>query len=258
MRANEFIVESKKELDEDWKSALGNLGLASVIGLGGGAGLKAYDALKGVDQPTMQTVQVKPQIQQKIQKPTVKSTINQYQQQPQQTQKQQQLSDNPLETILLNVARKNGMHGAELAAFLAQCAHESADFTRMVERGNSKYFNRYDPKYAPGKAKILGNTKVGDGAKYKGRGYIQLTGRDNYHRAGKALGLDLINHPEYVEDPEIAAKVAVWFWKTHVKPKVQNFKDVKQVTKPINPKLRGLEDRKQNFKDYYSQVASLS
>src|SRR5262245_26962014 len=52
-------------------------------------------------------------------------------------------------------------------------------------------------------AKRLGNTQEGDGWKYHGRGYVQLTGRDNYAAAGKALGLDLINHPELAADREI-------------------------------------------------------
>ena len=88
---------------------------------------------------------------------------------------------------------------------------------------------------------------AGDGAKYHGRGFIQLTGRDNYKRAGIALGLPLEKHPELVEDPDIAAKVTVWFWQQRVQPIVNNFNDTAQVTKPINSGLRGLEDRHNKF-----------
>ena len=57
-----------------------------------------------------------------------------------------------------------------------------------------------------------------------------------------------------VEDPKIAAQVAVWFWKHRVQPNVDNFNDVNAVTKMINPAMRGLEDRTDNFKNYM-QVA---
>jgi putative chitinase len=124
------------------------------------------------------------------------------------------------------------------------------DFKRMVEFGGSLDFRKYDPKYAPKKAKALGNKKVGDGARFKGRGYIQLTGRYNYKRAGQALGLPLEAKPELVEKPEVAAKVAVWFWQNRVQPKVDDFYDTKAATKPINPGLKGLEDRKEKFKDF--------
>jgi putative chitinase len=120
----------------------------------------------------------------------------------------------------------------------------------MVEYGGSLDFRKYDPKYAPKKAKILGNKKVGDGARYKGRGYIQLTGRYNYKRAGEALGLPLEQKPELVEKPEVAAKVAVWFWKNRVQPKVDDFGNTPAVTKPINSGLKGLQDRKDKFQDF--------
>ena len=55
-----------------------------------------------------------------------------------------------------------------------------------------------------------------------------------------------------VEDPKIAAKVAVWFWKHRVQPNVDNFHDVVDVTKQVNPGLRGLKDRKENFNAYIS------
>jgi putative chitinase len=115
---------------------------------------------------------------------------------------------------------------------------------------DSYYAKRYDMKYSPKTAKILGNKHVGDGAKYHGRGFVQLTGRDNYRMAGDALGIDLINHPELASKPDVAAKVAVWYWQTRVKPSVQNFADTMSVTKKINPAARGLENRHENFKDY--------
>jgi predicted chitinase len=157
------------------------------------------------------------------------------------------------EHMLAKVAMMSGLRGAELAQFMAQTRHESADFSRMKEIGGAKYFHqRYDPKTAPQTAKILGNTQPGDGVKYHGRGFIQITGRDNYRRAGQALGLPLEQHPELAAKPDVAAKIAVWFWNTRVKPNVHNFNDTAAVTKMINPAMRGLQDRLQHFKDYKS------
>lgn len=153
----------------------------------------------------------------------------------------------PEAKALINAGRTAGMKGAELAQFVAQCAHESANFSQMKEIGGTLDFKKYDPRHNPRKAKMLGNKLAGDGAKFHGRGYIQLTGRDNYKRAGIALGLPLEQHPELVERPDIAAKVAVWFWQHQVAPKVSNFNDTAQVTKPINSGLNGLDDRNSKF-----------
>jgi predicted chitinase len=155
------------------------------------------------------------------------------------------------EEVLHRTAKAAGLKGTELAQFMAQTRHESADFSRMKEIGGEKYFNKlYDPKTSPRTAKILGNTKIGDGIRYHGRGFIQITGRDNYRMAGDALRLPLEQHPELASKPAIAAKIAVWYWKTRVKPYVQNFADTAAVTKKINPAMRGLQDRHEYFKDY--------
>jgi putative chitinase len=97
---------------------------------------------------------------------------------------------------------------------------------------------------------VLGNVKPGDGERYKGRGFIQITGRDNYRRAGEALGLPLEDRPELAARMDVAARIAVWYWKQRVKPNVSNFNDTRAVTRQINPNMRGLEDRHENFKDY--------
>ena len=94
---------------------------------------------------------------------------------------------------------------------------------------------------------FLGNIEPGDGYKYRGRGYIQLTGRGNYKAAGQALGIPLEQNPDLMSDPTVAARVTVWWWMKHVHPKVQNFDDTKQVTKHINPHLRGLTSRMKNY-----------
>ena len=174
-----------------------------------------------------------------------------------QVKKDEPITINAHEKFLIKTATAAGIKGTELAAFLSQVAHESHDFKSMVEYGGSLDFRKYDPKYAPRKAKILGNTKAGDGAKYKGRGYIQITGRYNYGIAGNAIGIDLVNNPKLAEKPSVAAKIAIWYWKLRVQPNVDDFSNVRDVTKPINSGLRGLEDRESNFDDYKTMVASL-
>ena len=157
------------------------------------------------------------------------------------------------EHTLQRVAIRAGIRGVELAQFMAQVRHESADFSRMKEIGGKQYFiKRYDPRTAPQTARILGNTHPGDGERYFGRGFIQITGRDNYRMAGQALGLPLEQHPELAAKPDVAARIAVWYWKTRVKPNIVNFNDTTAVTKLINPALRGLQDRLQHFKQYKS------
>jgi len=165
------------------------------------------------------------------------------------------VSGTDLEVVLKRAARKAGITGNELAAFMSQAAHETMGFFSLVEIGSPQYFRRYDPVHAPRQARSLGNTQAGDGERYRGRGYIQLTGRYNYRRAGEALGLPLEAHPELAEQPHIAAAIAIWYWEWRVRPNVTNFADVRAVTRPINPGLNGLPDRREKFQTY--QVALL-
>lgn len=158
------------------------------------------------------------------------------------------------ELTLHKAARQSGLKGPELAQFLGQMKHETWDFNRLKEKpvGKNYFARKYDIKYNPRKAKVLGNKYPGDGERYHGRGYIQLTGRHNYEQAGKALGIDLLNNPDLASDPDLAAKIAVWYWNTRVKPYVKNFADTKSVTYKINPGLLGLDKRHENFKNYLS------
>lgn len=160
-----------------------------------------------------------------------------------------------LRPTLEKAAHHAGIKGKELAQFLAQAKHETMGFTRMTEFGDADYFTKhYDPTANPDKAKILGNTQKGDGIKYRGRGFLQITGRDNYTRCGDALNLPLEQHPELLERPEIAAKASIWFWKERVRPNVKNFSNTKQATKGINPALRGLANRFQSYKDELARL----
>ncbi len=93
------------------------------------------------------------------------------------------------------------------AHMLATIKHECADtFQPITERGAKAYFNKYEPGTSIGKN--LGNTVKGDGYLYRGRGYVQITGRANYQKLSSVLGLtgedDLIMHPDHALHPDVA------------------------------------------------------
>jgi spore coat assembly protein SafA len=125
------------------------------------------------------------------------------------------------------------------AAFIAQLAHESGGFQFSEEIASGRaYEGRRD----------LGNTQPGDGERFKGRGFIQLTGRANYTAAGKALGLDLVNNPGLAAKPEHAARVAAWFWNSRGLNPIAERGDFREVTRRINGGFNGMESR-QHFYD---------
>ncbi|WP_110947430.1 glycoside hydrolase family 19 protein, partial [Pseudomonas bohemica] len=122
---------------------------------------------------------------------------------------------------------------ARIAAFIAQVGHESAQLTVLVENLNysadalrktwpSRFSESLAAEYARKPEQIANITYAsrmgngapasGDGWKYRGRGLIQITGKDNYRKCGDALALDLINSPELLEQPQHAAMSAAWFW----------------------------------------------
>jgi len=137
-----------------------------------------------------------------------------------------------------DAAIKEGLEGAELSSFMSQLAHESDNFNTAEEYASgAAYEGRLD----------LGNTNVGDGVRYKGRGYIQLTGKSNYKKAGDDLGLDLINNPQLAEEPANAAAISLWFWKTKVRPQIPDFMDTERVTKVVNGGFNGLKEREDYF-----------
>jgi putative chitinase len=119
--------------------------------------------------------------------------------------------------------------------FLAQCAHESDHFKTLEEYASgSAYEGRKD----------LGNTRQGDGRRFKGRGIIQLTGRANYIEASADLDLDLVNNPELAEDPEVSVRTAIWFWEKRKLNQFADKDDITTITRRINGGFNGFEDRK--------------
>lgn len=157
--------------------------------------------------------------------------------------------------LLKKMAIASGIKGQELIHFLAQASHETLDFRELEEIGS---LEKFEKKYGSdtSKGRILGNTESGDGSKYRGRGFLQLTGKYNYDKIGKILNLDLVNNPSMVSKyPAVAAATAIAYWKWRVAPTVKNFNTkgaVEKVTKQITgtSKEKHLERRKKQLKKF--------
>ncbi|MGC4118387.1 MAG: glycoside hydrolase family 19 protein [Myxococcales bacterium] len=122
------------------------------------------------------------------------------------------------------------------AAFLAQLAHESVGLTAFEELATGdEYEGRTD----------LGNTEPGDGVRFKGRGPIQLTGRNNYRAAGLALGLDLETEPARAADPDVGFRVAVWYWNSRGLNALSDAGNFDGITYAVNGGFTGKASRDQ-------------
>lgn len=149
------------------------------------------------------------------------------------------------------------------ACFIGQCMHESGGFKFLKENLNysakalmATWPSRFPDmdmaeKYERQPEKIankvysgrMGNTEDGDGAKYIGRGLIQLTGKDNYMAFGEAIGEDLVSNPQLVEQPRYAALSAGWFWNKRGLNALADAMDVTTMTVRINGGRIGIDDR---------------
>jgi len=125
-----------------------------------------------------------------------------------------------------------------LWSYFAQIGHESGQL-------------RYSEEIASGTAyegrKDLGNVFEGDGVKFKGRGLIQITGRDNYQKISNAFVIDFIQEPELLESPEWAVKSSLWFWKVKGLNSIADSGDFERLTRRINGGLTNLSDRLEIF-----------
>jgi putative chitinase len=156
----------------------------------------------------------------------------------------------------------------EQAMFLAQCGHESDNFSTVQENLNyraetlvkvfPKYFRDVNPAdYEKQPEKIAnrvyggrmgnGDESTGDGYRYRGRGLIQLTGKDNYNACGAALKMDLHTDPDYLETAEGAARSAAWFWAHNGLNQYADNDDIVGCTKRVNGGTIGLEERTQHY-----------
>ncbi len=175
----------------------------------------------------------------------------------------------------------------QVAAWLAQTAHESGGYTMLVENLNYKAatlaacwpqrFAVLGPDKKPvkddkgkltptavansiaGKPELIANmvyssrmgngpAESGEGWKYRGRGLKQLTGKDNYTRCGAALELDIVANPDLLLEPEGAALSAAWFWSVNKCGALADADDFVGLTKKINGGTIGLPDREKRYK----------
>lgn len=131
---------------------------------------------------------------------------------------------------------------ARQAAFLAQVGHESGQLLWVRELWGPTSAQR-EYELPSSKAAELGNTQPGDGALFKGRGLIQITGRANYVALMMNLNIDCVQHPEVVEQPVNACRSAGWFWSAHNLNALADSGDFITITKRINGGTNGLADR---------------
>jgi putative chitinase len=159
-----------------------------------------------------------------------------------------------------------------IAAFIAQCAHESGEFTALKENLNyravtlRKIFPKYFPtdeianQYAnlPNKQEAIankvyanrmgnGDEASGDGFRYCGRGLIQLTGKDNYSWFAASIGIKPDEASEYLQTFEGAAQSACWFWESNNLNAFADAGDILTMTKRINGGTIGLDDRIKHY-----------
>ena len=159
-----------------------------------------------------------------------------------------------------------------VAAFLAQCAHESNQFNVLKENLNYKWesLRRVFPKYFPTDelakqyaskpnkqaaianrvyANRMGNgpESSGDGWRYCGRGLIQLTGKNNYQAFADSIEMDISEVPDYLGTFEGAVQSACWFWDKNNLNEYADAGDIVTMTKRINGGTNGLEDRKHHY-----------
>jgi predicted chitinase len=170
----------------------------------------------------------------------------------------------------------------EQALFLAQMDHESGGFSRLEENLNYRSPKRLmeisktarlkganavksalsqGPEGVAellyGGRKDLGNSQAGDGYKFRGRGFTQLTGRANYAEAGKALGLDLENNPDLAASPAVAAQIAVWFHQKNAPlVKASRAGDVRAARQRVNGGENGLAEVRAKYRDYLAETTA--
>jgi putative chitinase len=177
---------------------------------------------------------------------------------------------NELYDALVNVLPRYEITTVErVAAFLAQCGHESADFTILQENLNysAKGLSATWPKRFPNEAaaapynrnpeKIankvyadrMGNGPEGsgDGWKYRGRGAIQLTGHDNYKAFATDVGLSIDDAIVYVESLDGAVESAAWFWWRNNLNQWVDKNDIVTLSKRINGGTLGLQERVDHY-----------
>lgn len=156
-----------------------------------------------------------------------------------------------------------GLTGSEACLLIAHIGHESSDLARLVENMNysadrlmvvwpsrfktierAMMYERNAEKLANEVyGSRMGNTDPGDGWRFRGRGPIQITGRNNYNKCGRAIGRDLLTYPDILAtDKSAGIESAIWYWQTQVR-----HHDIEGSTRDINGGLNGLDDRNRRY-----------
>jgi putative chitinase len=184
------------------------------------------------------------------------------------------IPDNVLEQLPDTIAKFGLDTPLKLAHFLAQAGHESGGFKVVNEnlnygaKGLRNIFSKYFPtdekallyERKPEKiANLVYGSRMGNGAeltgegyKFRGRGYIQLTGKDNYDAFGKAIGENIITNPDLVATKYPLMSAAWFFQRCLPKCKDDTTASIIAVTKCVNGGTIGIEDRTKHFNEYYS------
>jgi putative chitinase len=190
-----------------------------------------------------------------------------------------------LATKYKTLLNRNGINTPlRLAHFFAQIHHESGGGKRLAENLNyskdgllkifrSDFDTNKDRRLSPTEIRVAemlarkpeqianfvyanqngnGGVNSGDGWRFKGRGYIQITGRANYRELSKDVGIDFVSKPELLEQEVNAMISAVWFWTDKKINQVADRDDLNRVTRIINGGFNGIEERK-DLLDYYKR-----
>ena len=241
-----FTVADSNELDEGWREKTAAAMAAATLG---------YGALTNTNTPAPEPARPTAAITQPT-APQVDADYERFQ------------KTTPAD--LLDAAWAAGLRQDQLEYFIGQCVTETKNYKRLEEDLNytstarlmqvfpKRIKNKKMAKKFIGNPEALanyvyanrnGNKYAGDGWKYRGRGYLMLTGRELYQQAGDALGLDLVNNPDMVLDPKIAARTAIWYWQSKVSKRIPDFSktNVRNVTKHINPAMQGIKQRQAQY-----------
>jgi putative chitinase len=170
---------------------------------------------------------------------------------------------------ILNIEKIFSNNYKRLSGFFSQLGHESAGFSVMEENLNYSAKRLYEvfPKYFPNiesakdyaynPIKIAnkiysnrmgnGSELSGDGYNFRGRGFIQLTGKDNYSKCSKAINIDIVNNPDLLLQTNNALLSAIWYWDSRNCSQYCDAEDIVGLTKAINGGTNGLQHRIELF-----------
>jgi putative chitinase len=256
------VVVTSDVIEEGWRERAGAAAIAAGIGLGG-LGYKHYSE----QPPTNQ----QPKVQQV--KKLSPSTVD--------------MRSMTKEDIVKYIKRYSMRESIswkpnEFNQFLAQVFHETSNLQKTAENlyyttprvvyktftgtfkrnpGAIKNYLRNPEALANlAYANRMGNgdEASGDGWRYRGRGLLHITGKDNYAKVGKGIGVDLISNPDLLlTNPEISVRAAIWYWKNITAAKLAksnlDFSNTLAVTKTINPAKAGLKNRQAQFSKLKNQ-----